>query len=84
LLATDNDATPCTENWEATNLHTLATALTLAAKTRNESRGSHQREDFPQTSDKWLQRVVIKANWEGSLYTVLKSIPQILDSKEVL
>ncbi|WP_424536744.1 L-aspartate oxidase [Sphaerisporangium viridialbum] len=44
---------PCTEAWEATNLLTVATALVTAARAREETRGSHWREDFPERNDAW-------------------------------
>ena len=37
--------------WETTNLVTLSTALTEAARRREETRGSHWREDFPERDD---------------------------------
>lgn len=37
--------------WEATNLVTVSTALTEAALRREETRGSHWREDFPDRDD---------------------------------
>ncbi|MCI0689586.1 MAG: L-aspartate oxidase [Sporichthyaceae bacterium] len=46
---------PCTETWEATNLLTVATALASAARFREETRGSHWRQDFPDRDDRrWL------------------------------
>ena len=44
------------EEWEATNLLTISTALTAAATLREETRGSHWREDFPGRDD---------ARWSG-------------------
>ncbi|MEO3813379.1 L-aspartate oxidase [Sphaerisporangium sp. B11E5] len=44
---------PCTEAWETTNLLTVATALVTAAAAREETRGSHWREDFPERDDTW-------------------------------
>jgi L-aspartate oxidase len=49
---------PGTETWEATNLHTVATALVQAAALRTETRGSHWREDYPEVDD---------ADWLGHL-----------------
>jgi L-aspartate oxidase len=49
---------PHTEAWEATNVLMVATALTVAARQREETRGSHWREDFPATDD---------VNWRGHL-----------------
>ncbi|HQR26529.1 MAG TPA: L-aspartate oxidase [Nocardioides sp.] len=39
------------EAWETTNLLTLSTALASAALAREETRGSHWREDFPDRDD---------------------------------
>jgi L-aspartate oxidase len=51
---------PCTEAWEATNLHLVATALVAAAARRAETRGSHWREDFPDPDDAWLGHIVTR------------------------
>lgn len=52
--------------WEATNLHLLATALVTSAAIRTETRGSHWREDFPDSSDSWLGHLVVNlAEAEG-------------------
>ena len=39
------------ESWETTNLLTIALALADAAALREETRGSHWREDFPERDD---------------------------------
>jgi L-aspartate oxidase len=39
------------ESWETTNLLTVSTALADAAGLREETRGSHWREDFPERDD---------------------------------
>jgi L-aspartate oxidase len=39
--------------WELTNLLTVASALVNAASLREETRGCHWREDFPQAEDAW-------------------------------
>ncbi|GAB2554875.1 L-aspartate oxidase [Kribbella endophytica] len=49
---------PGTPSWEATNLATVATALVAAATAREESRGSHWREDHPDRDD---------TQWSGNL-----------------
>ena len=49
---------PCTDAWEATNLHLVASALVAAAAQREETRGSHWRQDFPYRSDAWLGHLV--------------------------
>jgi L-aspartate oxidase len=43
--------------WETTNLYLLATAIVRSALERTESRGSHWREDFPETSSEWTKRI---------------------------
>ncbi|MEJ7832222.1 MAG: L-aspartate oxidase [Nocardioides sp.] len=40
------------ESWETTNLLTISAALTDAAAWREETRGSHWREDFPDRDDR--------------------------------
>jgi L-aspartate oxidase len=44
--------TPDTEAWEATNVLTTSAALVAAAWMREETRGSHWREDFPDKDDR--------------------------------
>ena len=51
--------------WEATNLHLLATALVASATIRTETRGSHWREDYPDSSDSWLGHLI--ATLDGDL-----------------
>ena len=47
-----------TAAWEATNLLTISTALAEAARLREETRGSHWREDFPDRDDeRWSGHV---------------------------
>ena len=40
-----------TAAWETTNLVTISGALAAAARLREETRGSHWREDFPERDD---------------------------------
>jgi succinate dehydrogenase/fumarate reductase flavoprotein subunit len=56
-------AEPSTAAWEATNLHTVATFVAAAARDREETRGSHWREDFPERDD---------AAWGGHLVGALE------------
>ncbi|MDT4919132.1 MAG: L-aspartate oxidase [Pseudonocardiales bacterium] len=53
---------PGTEAWETTNLLTVASALVHAATLREETRGAHWRDDFPERDDE---------RWRGHLDTVL-------------
>ncbi len=48
---------PSTSSWEMTNLLFVGEALARAALIREETRGSHWREDFPEASDRWLVRL---------------------------
>jgi L-aspartate oxidase len=50
-----------TAGWEATNLLTVASALVAAAAVREETRGCHWREDFPEASDDWLGHLLATA-----------------------
>ncbi|MFC4057280.1 L-aspartate oxidase [Planomonospora corallina] len=57
---------PCTESWEATNLLTVASALVTAARAREETRGAHWREDFPERDDaRWLSHLDLTLTEEG-------------------
>ena len=58
---------PCVEAWETTNLHTLATAIVSSALIREETRGSHWREDFPYESEAWMKRILQKMDPSGNL-----------------
>jgi L-aspartate oxidase len=58
-LRADVQAQPATAEWETTNLHQVATALTHVAALRTETRGGHYREDFPQTDGAWRRRQVV-------------------------
>jgi L-aspartate oxidase len=56
---------PAAEAWQATNLHLVASAMVAAARTREETRGSHWREDFPDSSDGWLGHLTVTLGWPG-------------------
>jgi L-aspartate oxidase len=67
-LAGRSTPEPCVQAWEATNLHTVATAIVAAAQRREETRGSHWREDFPDRDDRdWLGHLVTRL--DGDLIT---------------
>jgi len=57
-LAGHGCTTPSPAAWEATDLHTVATALVEAAARREETRGAHWREDHPDASASWLGHLV--------------------------
>jgi L-aspartate oxidase len=50
-LAHRTTRVPAVAAWETTNLHTISSALLDVALAREETRGSHLREDFPQRDD---------------------------------
>lgn len=61
---------PSTEDWETTNLHQIATVLVHHARVREETRGSHWREDFPDRDDvRWRTRLVTHRTEDGTLIT---------------
>ena len=60
---------PQVETWEATNLHLVATALTAAARLREETRGCHWREDFPDRDDAAWQIHLTTRQQDGVLTT---------------
>lgn len=55
--------------WETTNLFQLAQTILRAALIRQETRGSHWREDFPETSNSWEKRIVQKIDEKGNWST---------------
>ncbi|MFD7453010.1 L-aspartate oxidase [Kitasatospora sp. NPDC059827] len=61
-VAEEKPADPRVETWEAANLLLVATALVAAAAQREETRGGHWREDFPERDD---------AHWRRHLITTL-------------
>ncbi|MCU1656043.1 MAG: L-aspartate oxidase [Pseudonocardiales bacterium] len=69
-LAAAPGAEPTTENWEATNLVTVAAALVQAARLREETRGSHWRDDFPDRDDEhWRVHLDTTLTADGTLAT---------------
>lgn len=68
-IGTLTSSQPCVEAWETTNLYQLAQAIVRSALLREETRGSHWREDFPQESDKWLRRILQQLDRQGNWST---------------
>jgi len=48
------------EALEAENMVNVAEMVLRSALMREESRGLHEREDFPKTDQKWLKHIIIK------------------------
>ena len=65
---------PCVEAWQATNLHTVATALVAGARLRAETRGCHWREDHPEPDDEWLGHVVTSLESSGQLVSAFEPV----------
>ncbi|HUW77729.1 MAG TPA: L-aspartate oxidase [Candidatus Nanopelagicaceae bacterium] len=68
---------PCVEAWEATNLQLVAKAIVEAAKIREETRGSHWREDFPQTSPLWQKRILLELTSDGGLSHSFEAVADV-------
>ena len=58
---------PGVASWEATDLLTVAAALTAAAAAREETRGCHWREDHPGTEEEWRVRLDVRLDESGAL-----------------
>jgi L-aspartate oxidase len=58
-LGTRGATKPEPDAWEATDLHTVATVLAGSALRREETRGCHWREDFPEARDEWRGHLVV-------------------------
>ncbi|MGY1591127.1 L-aspartate oxidase [Geodermatophilus sp. SYSU D00708] len=58
---------PGVEGWEATDLLTVACALTAAAAAREETRGCHWREDHPETEEEWRVHLDVRLDPSGRL-----------------
>ena len=71
------DVEPCVEAWEATNLHTVASALVEGARMRAETRGCHWREDYPETSPAWRGHLVTSLTEDGVPETVFQIAPVV-------
>ncbi len=57
-LGSELRAEPSPDAWETTNLLTVSQALAAAAALREETRGSHWREDFPERDDeRWAGHI---------------------------
>ena len=66
-IRTRSSSNPCVEAWEATNLYTLAEVIVASALIREETRGSHWREDFPSESPSWVKRIIESMSSDGQL-----------------
>jgi L-aspartate oxidase len=67
LAAGLGDTPPAPDSWEATDLLTVASALTAAATAREETRGCHWREDHPDPGDRWRVHLDVRLAPDGRL-----------------
>ena len=51
--------------WELVNMLTVARLATYSALSREESRGVHFRDDYPETSDRWQAHTVLRPEFDG-------------------
>lgn len=69
-IAADLGGVACTDDWETTNLLSVARVLVHHARIREETRGSHWREDFPDRDDAtWRIRLVSRLTEGGDIDT---------------
>jgi L-aspartate oxidase len=65
------------KSWETTNLLHLGQALTYAATLREETRGGHVREDFPDRDDeRFLHHIHLRRSADGALTAELVPVPR--------
>ncbi len=69
VLGEPSDVVPSPASWEATNLHAIASAVVQAAQLREETRGGHWREDFPDARDEWLGHLVTRLDDDALVTT---------------
>lgn len=76
-LGRRDGAAPEPAAWDVTNLHTVGTALVAAAARREETRGCHWREDFPDRDDaRWLGHLVTALGPAGVLTETYQALPR--------
>jgi L-aspartate oxidase len=76
VLGARSTTESCPEAWDATNLHTVATALVAAAARREETRGCHWREDFPDRDDaRWHGHLLAAIGPAGVLTETYQAVP---------
>jgi L-aspartate oxidase len=67
------------DGWEAANLVQLASALVRLAARRQESRGAHWREDFPDPVEAWRVRQTITRDPDGGLVAGTLPVPTLAE-----
>ncbi len=72
-LTARSEQQPGTQTWQVSNLLTVSTALARAALLRQETRGSHWREDFPERDDEHWRGHIDLVMVDGELVTAYRS-----------
>jgi L-aspartate oxidase len=67
------------DGWEVANLVQLATVLVEVAARRQESRGAHWREDFPEPVPAWRVRQTVRRTPDGTLATAVLPVSGPVD-----
>ena len=77
-IAVANDGKRCgPRNWETTNLLHVGRALTFAAALREETRGGHVREDFPDRDDEhFLHHTILRRRDDGIITACTEAVPR--------
>ncbi|MGV1005272.1 MAG: L-aspartate oxidase [Candidatus Nanopelagicales bacterium] len=82
LVVGDGSLELGTAVWETTNLHAASSVLTAHALARQETRGSHWREDFPETDDaNWRVRLIATADRDGVIHTTREPVADSLSGE---
>ncbi len=74
-LAEKSSVEPEPRAWEATNLHTVATALAAAAARRTETRGCHWRTDHGEADPAWRGHLLAGIDEDGELRQDYEPMP---------
>jgi len=75
LESMDNaGARECTEDWESANMFAISSVLVQHALLRQETRGSHWREDYPSRESEFEVRLVSHRNDNGEVITEMVGI----------
>ncbi|PSL02449.1 L-aspartate oxidase [Haloactinopolyspora alba] len=69
--------TPEPDSWETSNLYAVAVTLSRHAAMREETRGGHWREDFPERDDdRWRGHIVSAVDTDGVLTTTYEPMKE--------
>jgi L-aspartate oxidase len=72
----EGSAEPGPQAWETTNLLHVGQLLTHLAARREETRGGHVRDDFPEADDRWRGNQRARRGPDGRLTTSFHPVPE--------